>query len=282
MEKVSMMRLVVLILFLIGSMVSFSQEAKRLLERGNEFFDKGEYEKAIEQYDKALELDPNYYQAQFNKGDALYRSEKYADAIQEFEKVTAEEIPDQVKSSAFHNIGNAQLNAEKYEEAVEAYKKSLRLNPEDLQTRRNLSYAQKQLLQQKQQQDQQDQKGDDKDDKKEKENKNENKQDDKQGSKDQQNEQDKKDSEDQKDNQKNKDGDQDQNKKDQQKDKPGEQDDKKGGQDDQTPRKEQPKGMSKQDAERLLEALNEDEKKTQQKVQRVKVKQGNSTIEKDW
>lgn len=274
-----MMRLVTLILFLIGSMASFSQEAKKHLESGNEFFDKGEYEKAIEQYDKALELDPNYYQAQFNKGDALYRSEKYADAIQEFEKVTAEEIPDQVKSSAFHNIGNAQLNAEKYEEAVEAYKKSLRLNPEDLQTRRNLSYAQKQLLQQKQQQDQ---KGDDKDDKKEKENKNENKQEDKQGDKDQQNEQDKKDSEDQKDNQKNKDGDQDQNKKDQQKDNPGEQDDKKGEQGDQTPRKEQPKGMSKQDAERLLEALNEDEKKTQQKVQRVKVKQGNSTIEKDW
>ena len=55
-------------------------------------------------------------------------------------------------------LEHLQLNAEKYEEAVKAYKKSLRLNPEGLQTRRNLSYAQKQLLQQQQQKDQQYQK----------------------------------------------------------------------------------------------------------------------------
>ena len=58
----------------------------------------------------------------------------------------------------------------------------------------------------------------------------------------------------------------------------------KQGEEDKSKQGEQPqKGqMSKADAQRLLEALMEEENKTQEKVRKGKVKVGRSTIEKDW
>lgn len=72
---------------------------------------------------------------------------------------------------------------------------------------------------------------------------------------------------------------QDQNKdqnKDQDKDK---QDQNKDQQDQQQP---QPNQMSKEDAERMLDALNNDEKQVQKKMKKKKGKGANEKIEKDW
>ena len=256
------------------------QDEKLFLEEGNSLFSSGKYEEALVKYDEALEINPDYYQAEFNKGDALYKSEKYADAINQFEKVTTSDASEDVKSSAYHNIGNAQVQVEKYQEAVDAYKKSLRLNPADQDTRRNLSYAQRQLQQQNQQnkekQDNKDQQQD-KDDEKDQQDQKDKESD--KGDQDKSNKEgDKKDS-DQKDEQNSADD----NKKDQDKsNKEGDKEQKGDGSQDKKDPRQQVGGMSKQDAERLLEAINEQEAKTQGKIIRGKVKTGNSKIEKDW
>ena len=46
----------------------------------------GKYDEAIQYYDKALQVDPNYTDALNNKGDALYDLDKYDEAIQIFDK----------------------------------------------------------------------------------------------------------------------------------------------------------------------------------------------------
>lgn len=54
--------------------------------KGNEFYYKKEYEKSIEYYDKALEIDPYYTDAWNNKGLALNNLGKYNEAIEYYDK----------------------------------------------------------------------------------------------------------------------------------------------------------------------------------------------------
>lgn len=142
------------------------------------------------------------------------------------------------KSKVYHNIGNALLKSEKLKEGVEAYKNALKLNPDDLETKYNLSYA---LNKMKQQQQQQDQNKDNKDQNKDK-------------NKDQQQQQDQ-----------NKDQNKDQQNKDQQN-----QDQKEQQQNQQ--QQQQPKDqISKEEAQRILEALKNNEADLQKELRKKKV-----------
>ncbi|MBK8414246.1 MAG: tetratricopeptide repeat protein [Bacteroidetes bacterium] len=58
------------------------------------------------------------------------------------------------KASSYHNLGNSMVKAQKYAESIDAYKKALKLNPADNDTRYNLAYAQAMLRKQQEQQQQ--------------------------------------------------------------------------------------------------------------------------------
>lgn len=45
------------------------------------------------------------------------------------------------RAEAFYNLGNAQFKQQKYKEALESYKQSLRLNPADQQAKYNYAYT---------------------------------------------------------------------------------------------------------------------------------------------
>jgi len=125
------------------------------------------------------------------------------------------------------------LMANKLEESIEAYKGSLKLDPDNMETKYNLAYAQDLLKQQEeQQQQQQQQKDQDKD-----------KQDQKQDNKEQQQDQ-------------NKDQNQDQ--------------------------QQQQQSISKEDAERLLNALANDEKSVQEKVKLAKAQKARVRVIRNW
>lgn len=55
---------------------------KEHIPKGNEFYYKKEYQKAIECYEKALEIDPKYTDAWNNKGRSLYHLRKYKEALE--------------------------------------------------------------------------------------------------------------------------------------------------------------------------------------------------------
>jgi tetratricopeptide (TPR) repeat protein len=60
---------------------------KEHILKANEIYYKGEYEKAVECYDKVLEIDPKHTIALGNKGLALAKVGKYNEAIWSFDKV---------------------------------------------------------------------------------------------------------------------------------------------------------------------------------------------------
>lgn len=210
-----------------------AQEEKTFIHRGNNNYEKGKFDEAEKEYKKALEKNNSSLKGTFNMADALYKQGKYPEAAGLFESITNRKTSSDTLSKAYHNLGNSLLRQRKYEESVNAYKKALKNNPDDEDTRYNLAYAMKMIQQQQQQQQQ------NKDDKKE------------------QNKEQKQ---------------QEQNK----------QEDKKDEKQDQKQEEQAQNKISPEDAKRLLEALNNDEKKTQEKLKKQKAKGQKSDIDKDW
>lgn len=227
----------------------YAQDAKSLIHKGNELYSKQKYNEAASAYSKSVEKKGALpLEGNFNLGDALYKQKKYDDAAQRFTDIGSSAASPAVKAGAYHNLGNSLLESKKYQESIDAYKKALLNNPKDDETRYNLAYAQEKLKQQ-QQQNKKNNKND-----KNNQNKDQNKQNQDKKDQDKKN-QDKKD-------QQNKD----QDKKDQQKQQ----------------QQQQPNKLSKEDAQRMLDALNNNEKNTQDKLKNKKLKGAKMHIDKDW
>ncbi|MBP6511664.1 MAG: tetratricopeptide repeat protein [Bacteroidia bacterium] len=231
---------------------TWSQAQRKEIVQGNTEYEGGRYHNAEAAYKKSVEKAPQQFIGSYNLGNALYRQNKFDEASQQYLNASANNNVNDLQSKAMYNMGNSLLKSEKYAESIEAYKKALRLNPKDEDARYNLSYAQKKLQQQQQQQDQ------NKDNKDNKDKKDQQKKDQQQDKKDQQKK--------------------DQEKQDQQKDDQAKQDQKKEEQKKQEPK--QPK-LSKEEAERMLKALKNDEKDLQ-KEKAKKYQVNSNSIEKNW
>ncbi len=156
---------------LMGIPAAFAQSYGGLIRDGNNAFEKKNFKEAEKEYRKALQKDPKPSVGTYNLADALYKQKKYAEAGNLLRGLQNNEKDKSFLSDIYHNMGNTYLAEKKYEESIDAYKQSLRLKPEDRNTRYNLSYAMSKLLQQQQQQKQDKNKKD-----KNKENKNKDKQ----------------------------------------------------------------------------------------------------------
>ncbi|MGB9168742.1 MAG: tetratricopeptide repeat protein [Nitrososphaeraceae archaeon] len=107
---------------------SDNNEASRLLNKGVDFAEIGKYEKAIEYYDQALDEDPNFAKAFYNKGINLLKLNKnYAeDAIQLFDQALDE---DPNYASALYSKGLSLEVLGKYQEAIKIYDQALEEDP---------------------------------------------------------------------------------------------------------------------------------------------------------
>ncbi len=145
-----------IVFFLLPTLV-YAQKESADVRRGNNAYKKDNFVEAEVNYRKGLDKNAEAFEAHFNLGNALFRQEKYADAIEQYKEASHYIKDDKQKQSAInHNIGNAHFAQQQYSEAIEAYKQSLKDNPTDDDTRYNLVKAM-QYLQQQQQQDQQQQ-----------------------------------------------------------------------------------------------------------------------------
>lgn len=151
---IKMRYLLVIFILLLNNIMVFSQKEKKYIREGNKHFGKKEYENSEVSYRKALEEESNSFNALFNLGDAIYKQEKYEDAAGEFNGVTQMNTDKINRAKTFHNLGNSLLKANRLEESIEAFKNALRNNPDDLETKYNLAYAQDLLKQQQQDQEQ--------------------------------------------------------------------------------------------------------------------------------
>lgn len=130
--------------------------AQRMPERGavrsgNRQFNKGNYERSIERYERALTFAPESFEATYDLGNALYKAERYDRAEQTLRQAAADTLRNETeRAETYFNLGNAQFRQQKYKEALESYKQSLRLNPSDMEAKYNYAYTKKLLDDQQQ------------------------------------------------------------------------------------------------------------------------------------
>lgn len=246
--------------FLLQGQEKEKQEKDKILPKANEAFAEKNYTDAEAQYRISNSKGLSGAKPAYNLGNAIYRQNQFSESKFAYGKALEKATTKEEKHKAWHNLGNVFMKEKQYSKAVEAYKNALRNNPSDEQTRYNYALA-KEYLKNNPEDQNQDKKDDKKEDKKD-----DQKQDKGDGDKD------KKDDK--------KEGDKDKGKGDNKEDKnEGDQkkDQNQGGQP-----KPQPSGISKESVQNLLDAVNNEEKKVQEKVNLQKVKAKPVQTEKDW
>lgn len=152
------------LLMLIAS-PAIAQSEKELIKQGNEAYAKKDYPAAATEYGKVLAKNSDNATAQYNLGNAQYKSEKKEEAIASYDKAAAKLSSNVEKSNAYYNKGVVYHNDNKLPECIAAYKQALKLDPNNEDARQNLQRALKK--QQEQKQDKKDEKEEKKDDKQE-------------------------------------------------------------------------------------------------------------------
>jgi tetratricopeptide (TPR) repeat protein len=247
--------LLFIILFI--SFAVFAQEKDKTLPTANDDYAQNKFVEAEANYRISNSKFPKRTVAPFNLGNAIYKQNQAAEAKFAYAKAIKNIKSRPQKHKVYHNLGNVFMKEKNYTAAVEAYKNSLRNNPSDEETRYNLALAKKLLKENPPKDDKNKDKDKDKD------------KDKKDGEKDKKEDKDKDKKEDKDKDKKDDKGDQD---KDKNGDKPKE---------DGKP-KPMPGGISPQRLENLLDAVNNEEKKIQDKVNAQKVKGKAIQSEKNW
>lgn len=275
------------ILVLLGFSANAQENPEKQHRQSNDFIAEAQdalaendFAKAEASYRKAISKDPSNINAKYNMGNLYYGKEKSVNAEHRLKEAAEIAATKEEKHRIYHNLGNSYMQQKKYQEAVDAYKDALRNDPTDEETRYNLALAKKKLEKEGGQGEDQDQNN--KDDNKQDQNQDHQQKDqnkDGEGGDDQnqdqkpndegENEKDKKEGDQNEDKQKEKG---DEQKKDQ-----GEGDKEK----QQQPRPAQGQ-LSPQQINNLLEAMNNEEKKVQDKINAEKAKGVKVKSEKDW
>lgn len=258
---------------------------RRQVRKGNKAYAEGDFNESIARYEEALKLAPAMYEPAYNLANGYYKAQRYDHAEKGMAAIAADStLNDAQRAEAYYNLGNAQFQQRKLQEALESFKQSLRIDPEDEDARFNYAYTKK-LLDQQNQQNQQDQNQQNKNDQQQKDQQNQNggqndqQQQQQQG--DKQDEQGKKPEDDP--NSKDKQGEQPQDKNDKDsKNDPQKGDPDKDGKDGKGEGAPQKVRMSDKEQEQMLDAIQAQENRTQQKLKDKKKAKGIIRLKKNW
>lgn len=264
----------VLALLCVTTLSAQKMPERGLVRKGNRLFDKERYTQSADAYQHALNHDSTSFEARYNLGNTMIRramadTTAYADPqssaakmsqgfISQAEGLLQAAAADSLRTAderadAFYNLGNSQFIQQKLQEALKSYRQSLVLRPDDMEAKYNYALTKK-LLEQQQQQQQNQQNNDQNQDQQQDENQNQDQN--QQGNNDQNQNQDKNDQSD--------------NKQDKNEDQQG------GGDQEQKEQPQQPQGqkpksgMSEEQQQQLLNAIQAQEDKTQEKLDEKK------------
>ena len=254
-------------LFLISFFIGAAQEAvvNNHIYDGNQLAKESVFDTAEMSYRKALSKAPEKPEALYNLGNTHYKEKNFEEAKQRYFQTQKFSENKSSKHHAFHNMGNVFMQQKDYAKAVESYKNALRNNPEDEQTRYNYALAKELLEKEQQEQEQnQDQKDQDDKDQEDKKDQDQDKEEDKEGKDGEDSEDKKEEGEEEKE------------------EKPEESKDGKDDKEQQPPPKPKQGQLSPEQVKSLLEAMNNQEKKVQDKVNAEKIQGVPVRGEKDW
>ena len=228
------MRKFICILLIFSALPAFSQTDRKEVRSGNRKFGRGEFASSEIEYRKAVLKDSLSVAGQYDLASALYRQQNYEEAAEALGNADAEADGTPHAASYYYNEGDVALQRKDYGAAVKAFRQSLLLNPSDMDAKENYIYA-KEMLKNRQ------------------------------GGGQDQNQDQNQDQDQQQDQNQNQDQNQDQNQQQDQNQNPEQQQDQ-----PQDQSREGQQGISKQQARQMLNAVQAQEKETQDKVNKEK------------
>lgn len=239
--------------------IAIDKESNNLTLDGNIEFAENNLVEAESLYRKSISKDSLNLKAVYNMGNSFYKNELIDEAINQYRSSIKKTTDKDLLHKSFHNLGNVFMQNEDYQNAVDSFKKALLNKPSDDETRYNYVLA-KELLKNQQKNN----KKDDKDKKNDK---------DKKEDKEKKNDKNKKDNKDKKDDKNKKDDKKEEEKKDNKSEK------KNDNKENNNPK---PNKISPEQLKNLLKAMDNEEKKVQNKVNKNKVKGSPIKNKKDW
>ena len=137
--------MVALLLLCSVSVSAQYHKERKCVRKGNESFQKKNYKTAYDRYNEALEHDPRNYEALYNRATAytqMRRSETKDTTLSaeteflNYENIAADTLlSKRQRAEVFRNLGESLFNESKYKEALNAFRESLLLNPDDKETK---------------------------------------------------------------------------------------------------------------------------------------------------
>jgi len=115
-------------------------DARTYYHKGNTYYEKGDYEKAIEAYNTAIILTPTFSEAYFNRGLCYYNLKNFDKAIADYTKSADLDPKNPV---IYNNRGDAHYRKQDFDTAIKDYDHALGINPKYLKAfyNRGLAYA---------------------------------------------------------------------------------------------------------------------------------------------
>ncbi|MYF40763.1 MAG: hypothetical protein F4221_07945 [Rhodothermaceae bacterium] len=241
--------------------------AKKHGRNGNDSLEQGQYEGAafayqegLSSYESAPEIDETYFGLQNNLGLALHQNGDLGGAQNAFSEALAYAPYDQARTTPAYNAGNNAFRNQQLEQALEHYREALLADSENEDARYNFEFVSRQL------QEQQNQQQSESDDQEQQED-----QDQQQDQNDQANESDQEQDENQTEQEENPQEQEEQSQQEQQEE-----------QQEQDPQQEQQREtpLTREQAERILEALENEEEELLREVQKMEGRP--RRVAKDW
>lgn len=115
-------------------------DAKTYYQIGNDYYEKGDYEKSIENYNMAVLLNSVFSEAYFNRALSYYQLKNFEKAIVDYSKSLELDPQNPI---IYNNRGDAYYRKQDFQNAIKDYDKAINLNPNYLKAfyNRGLSYA---------------------------------------------------------------------------------------------------------------------------------------------
>ena len=139
------MKIIIQIAFLIVSSIAVGQEWRDSLDVARNAYENKDYSKALKYYESAQKKAPENIDLSDEMGQSAYKAREFEKAEKIYQQNGGNKKSNKAKSENYHNVGNSRMKSKNFQGAVDAYKESLRMNPNDEQTRYNLSEAIRQL-----------------------------------------------------------------------------------------------------------------------------------------
>ena len=266
-----------LMLFTAGIAMAQYYPERRLVREGNEQFERLNYRNALNRYNEALEHDTTKYESLYNRANAYLQNmlANPADTTLKgevantlFEQIAADELlTKERRAEVLRNLGEGLFLQQNYEAALNSFRESLKLNPADREVKHNYILT-KRIVDQKRQQQQQNQQNNQNQDQQQNQDQNQNNEGNNGQNDNQQNDQSDKqnepeNNENNNDNNQGNEGDNDQNEKPEDENDNGDQ---KGDEEEQEGEAPPPSGISRDEQERMLDAIQAQEDKTNEKL----------------